>query len=450
MKARNYLYSCILGIICLPAAASEFTANDLGGKLTPLGGDASANADGSIPAYSGGLPTNAAAILANGYMADPFAGEQPLLTISKANYAQYKERLSPGQIALLERYPEQYKLNVYPTHRSAAVPNAIAEKTKQNVANARLVENGYGVENFQNGTPFPLATQALEMVWNHAMRYRGGSSKRQFIQATPQTNGSFTPITFLDVGAEAQALTDYDKGTTGSTLLYLKQYVLAPARLAGTALLAHESSNEAKQPRRAWIYNAGQRRVRMAPQVAYDGPGTAADGLRTSDNYDMYNGSPDRYDWKVVGKREMYIPYNSYKLASPDASYKDIVTSGVLNPAYTRYELHRVWEVVGTLKPGARHVYAKRVLFLDEDTWQIAGADHYDARGALWRVAEGHAIQFYANQVPWYTAEALYDLISGRYLVLGLHNEEKKEYEFGTKLNSGDFSPAALRQAGVR
>lgn len=450
MKASKFFYACILGVVCLPAVAAEFTANDLGVKLTPLGGDASANADGSIPAYKGGLGKDAVKILPNGYMTDPFANEKPLFTITKSNYAQYKDRLTSGQIALLERYPEQYKMNVYPTHRTAAVPKVIEEKTKENAVNARLVDQGYGVENFQTGTPFPLAKTALEMVWNHSMRYRGGTFRRQFVQVTPQINGSFAPIVFLDLGAEAQAVSDYDKAATGTTHLYLKQYVLSPARLAGTAVLAHESSDEAKQPRRAWVYNAGQRRVRMAPQIAYDGPGTASDGLRTSDNYDLYNGSPDRYDWKVVGKKEIYVPYNSYKLASPELKYEDIIRPGVLNSDLTRYELHRVWQVEGTLKPGSRHVYAKRVLFLDEDTWQIASVDHYDARGSLWRVAEGHAIQYSSNQVPWYAAEALYDLISGRYLVLGLHNEEKREYEFGVKYSSGDFSPSALRQMGVR
>lgn len=431
-------------------AAEAPRVEDLGRSLTPLGGDASANAQGTIPAYTGGLGKNAAPLLENGYMTDPFANEKPLFTITNANYASYQENLSPGQIALLKRYPDQYKINVYPTHRTAAVPKQVEEKVKENAVKARLVENGYGVEGFQSGTPFPLARTALEMVWNHEMRYRGGSSRRQFVQVTPQTNGSFTPIVFQDIGTEAQFLSDYNKASTGRTMLYLKQTVLSPARLAGTAVLAHESSNEAEQPRRAWVYNAGQRRVRMAPQVAYDGPGTASDGLRTSDNYDLYNGSPDRYDWKVIEKKEIYIPYNSYKLASPTAKYTDIVRPGVLNSDFTRYELHRVWVIEGTVKSSSRHIYNKRVLFLDEDTWQIALADHYDSRGTLWRAGEGYAIQYYADQVPWYAAEALYDLISGRYIALGLRNEENRSIEFGIKYSTNDFSPSALRQAGVR
>jgi hypothetical protein len=167
--------------------------------------------------------------------------------------------------------------------------------------------------------------------------------------------------------------------------------VTAPARLAGTVLLVHETLDQVKEPRKAWVYNAGQRRVRQAPQVSYDGPGTAADGLRTSDNLDMYNGAPDRYDWKLEGKKEMYIASNSYKLDSPKLKYADIIKAGHINQDLTRYELRRVWHVVATLKPGQRHIYAKRDFYIDEDTWQAAVIDHYDGRGQLWRVAEAHA-----------------------------------------------------------
>ncbi|MNZ79248.1 hypothetical protein D3C78_978460 [compost metagenome] len=215
-------------------------------------------------------------------------------------------------------------------------------------------------------------------------------------------------------------------------------------------LLVHETIDQVAEPRQAWMYNAGQRRVRRAPQVAYDGPATASDGQATADNYDMYNGSPDRYDWKLVGKKELYIPYNSYKLDSPKLKYADIIKPGHINQDLTRYELHRVWEVEATLKSGERHIYAKRHMYFDEDTWQLAEVDHYDGRGQLWRVAEGHAQQYYHQKVPGYTAETLYDLVSGRYAVVGLKNEEKQSIVFGAKAVAGEYTPAALRQAGVR
>jgi hypothetical protein len=200
----------------------------------------------------------------------------------------------------------------------------------------------------------------------------------------------------------------------------------------------------------AWLYNAGQRRVRRAPQVAYDGPGTASDGLRTSDNFDMYNGAPDRYDWKLVGKREMYIPYNNFRLLSPSVKYADLLKPGHTNQDLSRYELHRVWEVEATLKTGERNIYGKRSFFIDEDTWTIVLSDLYDGRDQLWRVGEAKAMPYYQRQIPAFAFEALYDLTAGRYIATGLSNEEKQFVQFDIKATSADFTPAALRNAGVR
>jgi hypothetical protein len=257
-------------------------------------------------------------------------------------------------------------------------------------------------------------------------------------------------VYFQDQFVFRDKIKGFDPANPGNVLFYFKQQVTAPARLAGTVLLVHETLDQVKEPRKAWIYNAGQRRVRQAPQVAYDGPGTAADGLRTSDNLDMYNGAPDRYDWKLEGKKELYIASNSHKIDSPQLKYADILKAGHINQDLARYELRRVWHVTATLKEGQRHIYAKRDFYIDEDTWQAAVIDHYDGRGQLWRVAEAHAENYYDKQVPWYAMEVIYDLQSGRYLALGMKNEEKSAYDFGFTASTSDFTPAALRQEGVR
>ncbi len=432
------------------AAVSPDEAAKLGTTLTPVGAEMAGNADGSIPAWTGGLPTNAGAVDPRGFLADPFANEQPLFTITAQNVEQYKDKLTPGQLAMFKRYPDSYRMPVYPTHRSASLPAAVLEATKQNAVNTRMVEGGNGLENFQTANPFPIPQNGLEVIWNHITRYRGGSVRRLVTQATPQPNGSYSLVYFQDEFVFRDALTEYDSSKSSNVLFYFKQRVTAPSRLAGNVLLVHETLDQVKEPRLAWLYNAGQRRVRRAPQVSYDGPGTAADGLRTSDNLDMYNGAPDRYDWKLEGKKEIYIPYNAYKLDSPSLKYSDIIKAGHINQDLTRYELHRVWHVTATLKSGERHIYAKRDFYIDEDTWQAALIDHYDGRGTLWRVAEAHAQYYYDKQVPWYTVETLYDLLSGRYLALGMKNEEKQAYDFNYKASGSDFTPAALRQAGVR
>ena len=449
----------ILGVLALSllagsvmAAAAPDQVAKLGSSLTPLGAEKAGNADGSIPEWTGGLPTNAAPISKGGFVGDPFASEKPQFTITAQNAEQYKDKLSAGQLAMFKRYPETYKLPVFTTHRSAAVPDAIYAAARLSAQKTGLVEGGNGLTNFTESRyyAFPIPQNGLEAIWNHITRYRGGNLQRTIVQATPQTNGSFTLVQFEDEVAMPDNMPDLDPDKAANALLFFKQRVTAPARLAGNVLLVHDSLDQVKEPRMAWIYNAGQRRVRRAPQVSYDGPGTAADGLRTSDNFDMFNGAPNRYDWKLIGKQEMYIPYNNYRLASPELKYADILKAGHINQELARYELHRVWVVEATLKSGERNIYAKRRFYLDEDSWQIAASELYDGRGQLWRVGEAQLYQQYDKQVPVYAFESLYDIIAGRYLSIGMNNEERSAIRYGTKASSNDFTPAALRNAGVR
>ena len=425
----------------LLATSGSLMADQLGGDtLTPMGAERAASADGRIPAWTGGL-TSGPGNWRDGY-GNPFADEQPLYVITAQNYQDYQDRLAPGQVAMLQAYPDTYRIPVYPTHRTAVHPDHVYEDIRGNAETAQLVDNGNGVVNFSNVTPFPRPQTGVELVWNHSTRFRGTAAEREVTLATPQTNGNFTPVTMNE---EFMFIADPDT----NNLFFFLQSVTAPARLSGTVLLVQETMNQVQEGRRAWIYNAGQRRVRRAPQVAYDGPGTAADGQRTSDQLDLFNGSPDRYDWQLVGKQEMYIPYNAYKLLNTDISVRDVVQAGHINPDHTRYELHRVWVVEGTVRDGQRHIYEKRVMYFDEDTYQLVHIDQYDGRGNLWRVSEGHTVQFWDVMVPWYAAEMVYDLVNRRYIVSGLVNDTRG-YNWDYQANENNFTPAALRRAGGR
>jgi len=454
MKTTKYLLqSGALALSLLAtsvmAAVSADEAAKLGTTLTPLGAEKAGNADGSIPEWTGGLPKNVGTVDDRGFLSDPFASEQPLFTITAQNVDQYKDKLTPGQVAMFKRYPDSFKIPVYPTHRSATAPQSVLDDVKINATNTKLVEGGNGLENFKTAYPFPIPQNGLEAIWNQITRYRGGSVRRLVSQATPQPNGSYSLVYFQDEFTFPTSLTDYDPTKPSNILFYFKQRVTAPARLAGNVLLVHETLNQVKEPRLAWLYNAGQRRVRRAPQVSYDGPGTAADGLRTSDNFDMYNGAPDRYDWKLNGKKEIYIPYNSYKLDSPKLKYADIIKAGHLNPEHTRYELHRVWHVRATLKAGQRHQYKQRDLYFDEDSYQILVVDHYDNRDNLWRLGESYTINLYDQPLVWTKGDAVYDLIGGRYVIGILSNEEPAE-QFDIALKPTDFTPAQLRRDSRR
>ncbi|MFL1464692.1 DUF1329 domain-containing protein [Marinobacter sp. HN1S83] len=429
-------------------AVSAEEAAKLGDSLTPIGAEKAGNGD-EIPAWDGGLKEAPAGYNDDGIYVNPFPDDEVLFTIDQSNVDQYSDNLSPGQVAMIKKY-DDYKIPVYQTRRTATYPQSVMDETVKNATDAELIKDGNGIANYQDATPFPIPNNGVEAIWNHITRYRGGSVQRNVGQVTPTENGDFSVVKFQDELTWRAYLKDYEPDQDPNVLFYFKQAITAPARLAGNVLLVHETLDQVKEPRRAWVYNAGQRRVRRAPQVAYDGPGTASDGMRTSDNFDMFNGAPDRYNWELVGKKEMYIPYNSYKLVDRDLSYDEIIKAGHINQDLTRYELHRVWHVRATLKEGERHIYAQRDFYLDEDSWQASVIDHYDGRGELWRVAEAHAMQFYDQQVPWYAIEVLYDLLSGRYLALGLTNEENDPYTFGVERSSREYTPAALRRAGVR
>ncbi|HYQ51311.1 MAG TPA: DUF1329 domain-containing protein [Pseudomonas sp.] len=432
------------------AAVSQQEADQLGTSLTPMGAQKEGNADGSIPAWTGGLKANAAPVQ-NGFLGDPFASEKPLFVITASNAEQYKDKLTPGQLALFKRYPNTYKIPVYTSHRTFSAPPEIYSAVKKSATTTQLTNDGTSLANFSaRYYAFPIPKTGVELIWNHETRYRGSNYYRTSAQAVPQKSGDYTIVGFKETFATPQNITDNDPAKTENILYYFKQEVIAPARLTGTVNLAYETIDQLKEPRQAWTYNAGQRRVRRAPEIAYDGPGTAADGMRTTDNTDLYNGSPDRYNWKLVGKKEMYIPYNNYRLWSPSVKYADIVKPGHINQDLTRYELHRVWEVEGTLKPTERHLYAKRHMYFDEDSWALVEIDHYDSRGQLWRVAEGHLVNDYQNGIASYAAQTLYDLVAGRYVVMGLTNEAKQGTQYGQKFTISEFIPSALRSAGIR
>jgi hypothetical protein len=455
MLKRSLTTVATIALLVAPSAtvvAGELSSEEvarLGADLTPVGAEKAGNEDGTIPAWEGGITKPPAGYTQGMHHPDPYADDQVLFTITGANADQYADKLTPGQMELLKTY-DTYKIKVYPTHRSAAFPQRVYDMTRQIASTAKLAEGGYGVTGAVQGFPFPIPKNGVEVIWNHLLRYRGDVATRTFMQAAPTRGGSYTLVKFKEWFLMKYSMEGMKEEDLNNKILYFKQEVMAPARLAGGVLLVHESLNQVKEHRSAWLYNPGQRRVRRAPNVAYDNPGTAADGMRTSDNLDLFNGAVDRYDWKLVGKKEIYVPYNSYRLHANDLTYKDILTPLHINQEYARYELHRVWVVDATLKEGSRHIYKRRTFYVDEDSWQAAIVDQYDNRDQLWRVSEGHAINYYEIPNFWYTLEVHTDLQAGRYLAFGLDNEEPRIYEFGAKLTEEDFTPAALRRAGVR
>lgn len=444
------------------ARVSASQAAQLGKNLTPLGAQVKGNgkdvATGmGIPAWSGGLESEdipATYKRPGQHHPDPYASDDIVFTINAKNVGQYADNVTDGVKKMLKTYPDTFELNVYPSHRSTSAPQWVYDNTKSNATSAELEPTG--VEDTFGGTPFPIlhgssSEKARQAIWNHILRWRGVYVVRRASEVAVQRSGAYSLITSQQEVYFRYYDPDYSFDKLDNVIFYYLGFTKAPARLAGGAVLVHETLDQQKMPRQAWGYNAGQRRVRRAPNLAYDTPISAADGLRTTDDTDMYSGSPDKYNWSLVHAKpvEMFIPYNNYKLGSPDISYDDLIMKGHVNPDYVRWELHRVWVVEANLKEGERHIYNKRRFYIDADSWQIATVDQYDRRGELWRVSMAHIKNYYEVPSQWTALDAFHDLRAKRYHLQLLDNEQPETLDFSQPVPGPRyFHPAALRRRG--
>ena len=437
-----------LAALCLPAQAKVDAAQAarLGQDLTPLGGERAANAAGTIPVWEGGLTTPPASYQPGMHHPDPYAADAALYTVTAQNLGQYQQVLPAGLQTLIQTHPD-YKLRVFPTRRSAAAPQYVYDATKANATKAELIAGGNGVSGAAAGTPFPIPQNGQEVIWNHIMRFRGEQIHMVANHVAVLANGSYSLVLrdreiYFVYGRQGAQEGDLD-----NTLFHYKYSVTAPSKLAGSALLVEETIDQVMAIRKAWRFNRGERRVRRLPMLAYDALQPDTNGMALADQVDSYNGAPDRYEWKLLGKQEMLVPYNSYAVHQKGIPYEQILKAKTVNPDLLRYELHRVWVVEADLRTGFSHPYAKRRFYIDEDSWQILAVDLYDKGGKLVGLQESHPISYYDVPVFSSTLETIYDFKGSRYFVDGLDNNEPM-YDFNADISPRSFSPASLRQQG--
>jgi hypothetical protein len=444
------------------AGVSESRAQQLGESLTPFGAQIEGNgkdpASGEgIPAWDGGIEQEDIPGNYEGpgdHHPSPFPDDEVLFTISNENKDEYADKLPEGVEAMMETYPDSFQIPIYRSRRTHSAPERVNANTQKNAVRAELEDTG--VNKAFGGIPFPVlhgsnAEKAKQAIWNHILRWRGVYVVRRASEVAVQRNGDYSLVTSQQEVYFRYYDPDLSFDKLNNIIFYYLSFTKAPARLAGGAVLIHETLDQKELPRQAWGYNAGQRRVRRSPNLSYDTPIAAADGLRTADDTDMYNGSPDRYNWELVHSEpvERYIPYNNYELASDKIDYDQLLQAGHTNTDYQRWELHRVWVVEATLKEDERHVYHKRRFYIDADSWQIAAVDQYDRRGNLWRVSLAYIKNYYEVPTTWTALDTFHDLRSERYHVQLLDNEEYSTLDFTQQVPSARyFHPASLRRRG--
>ena len=438
-----------LSLAAIPAAAKVDAAEaaKIGTTLTPVGAEKAANKAGTIPEWA---PAPQSGSLKSEFSTDPkIEAEASKFTISKANMAQYSAGLTEGHKFLLKSY-DTYKMNVYPTHRNVSWPQEIYDATKANATTCEMIGTDI-LDNCKVGFPFPIPKNGSEPVWNHKLKWRGESVIRYNNQMIVQPSGEFQLTKIIEnvqfSYASLKKAVPLTK-TSGEFLKYLSQTV-APPRLAGTYILVHEKAGTGNDGRAAWLYSPGLKRIRKAPAVCCDNPYEGTDGHEFYDQVDLFNGALERYNWKLVGKKEMYVPYNGYKIAGPKIKYKDLAKPKHLNQELPRYELHRVWVVEANLKPGLRHVFKKRVMYLDEDSWNLVAADNYDERGGLFQFQEGHLVWGSNVQATTTVPEIIYHFTSGRYFITAAFNEDKAP-DLTAKFSPDFFTAASVQKSSTK
>lgn len=404
-------------VIASMAAVSTLTiAQDA--SMTPSGAEKAGNKEGTIPAWEGAPPVNGWVYGKSRLDAFKYKEDKPQFTIDAANVEKYASKLTPGQLATFKQVPG-YKMDVYQSRRTCGIPDYVAENTKKNVGVAKIGADGWSLaEAVVPGFPFPQPKNGTEAMWNAKMRYHGiGIDYPGIITAVSPRKGSSEWIK-----AESEQTYYFPWGAKGSKLIstlppveyYTYFTYRAPTALAGQALSITFFLNQPNSE--TFYYFPGQRRVRRMPSYAYDSPQIGFENQYTMDEPSVFNGTIDRFDWKLVGKKEIYIPYNAFGTYNFQAKFEDVAKNDAVIESARRYELHRVWVVEATVKQGTRHVAPKRTFYLDEDSWNFVLADDFDAQGKVFKMREGYAIPVYETGTCDVSAFSQFNLTEGRYV----------------------------------
>lgn len=433
------------------AGVSAQEAAKLGGELTAFGAIKAGNADGSIPAYTGGLTRAPAGYVPGSYdWVDPFANEKPILKIDASNVEKYKDKLSAGAVKIIKDNP-QYHMNVYPTHRTVAYPDDFLKATVRNATTCNTTKEGLAIEEAcKGGLPFPIPKTGYEVMWNKAVAFTKPKVQTAYAYVMDRTGSKFMTST-VNTYTEASFYTDPSLRSDSGAYQILFSKTTAPARKSGEATGFTDYIDPMENGRRAWSYTIGQRRVRLAPEFSYDTPVSTLGGVMLYDELFVFNGAMDRFDFKLVGKKEMYVPYSNYKMffhCEPDK----LLQPGNFNPECERWELHRMWVVEATLKPGYRHAYAKRHFYLDEDTYHAAMSDEYDHSGNLYRSGFSHFAQFYDSEGggPGAPGYEIFDFVKGTYAITGLSTGFDKSFYFVPPIPENKLAPEAIAGSNIR
>ncbi|MHB0817883.1 DUF1329 domain-containing protein [Stutzerimonas stutzeri] len=330
-----------------------------------------------------------------------FTGLSAGMTIDQGNVAQFKDILDPAFYGFIEK--GWVALNVGETTSFDLHPNYV-EATRQGMDKIALGAKPGEIEGWVAGRPFPQEPDASDpragekLAWNYKYGYNWGDSAAIYpfywkyrdmnsgkVERTIKFNFHFLNFTGRVNQQPIPAI------TPNPSELYRGIYVnvLEPHDVRNTQLLIHRAQHDLKRDN-SWLYLGFQRRVRRLAT------GQVTDAFLGSDlmieDFEGYNGRISDMNWTYKGTRFMLMPfYNHNELTLDSETHKDsegyqVVAFGGQGGCFPNitWQLRKVYEVEAAPVEGS-HPLAKRVHYMDAQTFTVPRTISYDRKGSLWK-----------------------------------------------------------------
>lgn len=330
-----------------------------------------------------------------------FAGLSAGTTIDQDNVAQFKDILDPAFYGFIEKGWLQMKVG---ETTSFDLHPSYVEATRQGLDKVRLGAKPGEIEGWVAGRPFPQEPDAKDpragekLAWNYKYGYNWGDSAaispfywkyRDMDSAKVERTIKFD-FHFLNFTGRVNQDPKPAITPNPSQLfrgIYVK--VLEPYDVRNTQLLIHRAEDDLKRDN-SWLYLGFQRRVRRLAT------GQVTDAFLGSDlmieDFEGYNGRISDMNWSYKGTRFMLMPfYNHNDLALDSETHQDsdgyrVVAFGGKGGCFPEitWQLRKVYEVEAA-PVDASHPLAKRVHYIDAQTFTVPRTISYDRKGALWK-----------------------------------------------------------------
>jgi len=263
-------------------------------------------------------------------------------------------------------------------------PAGYVAATKKYAGTCKVAEDGQ-LLNWVAGRPFLEPKTGYEIAWNFEKRYRSDDYEHPYISAVTSKKGKVKHYLrgawrrmYLIGRTEVDPKPRFpnDKGLE---LLDSFGYT-EPYSLRGVIPLYIRYEDQLKADD-MWMYIPTMRRTRrMSTAQRMDTLGGGFEA--TWDDFQNMSGKIMQYDWKLIGQKEALLP----TMAKGKPEW---VEGRHLTGVDDRYRRVKTY-IIECIPKDPNHIYSKKVLWVDSESWHMPYGEYYDRNGELWKVMHFH------------------------------------------------------------